>query len=52
MMATVMSAGSAADHPRDEVPECEHCDTSMKPERIGAVRYICPVCSRITIVPK
>jgi hypothetical protein len=33
-----------------ELPKCEHCDTTLKPERIGAGRYVCPCCSRITIV--
>lgn len=51
-MASTTSAVGAADHPRGEVPSCAHCDTAMKPERIGAGRYICPVCSRVTILPK
>jgi transposase-like protein len=35
-----------------EVPDCPYCSTSCKPERIGAVRYLCPVCSRIFLLPK
>lgn len=36
----------------DEVPDCPHCKTAMKPERIGAGRYVCPCCSRIFTIPK
>lgn len=32
--------------------ECPHCDTTLKPERIDAVRYVCPSCARIFTVPK
>ena len=35
-----------------ELPQCPHCDNTMKPERIGAGRYICDCCARIFIVPK
>lgn len=35
-----------------EIPDCPHCDTACKPERIGAGRYICPVCSRVFTIPK
>jgi len=40
------------DKSKDAIPDCDHCDTNMKPERIGAGRYVCPVCSRITVIPK
>ncbi len=35
-----------------ETPMCPHCDSTLKPERIGAGRYICDCCARIFIVPK
>jgi hypothetical protein len=35
-----------------ETPECPHCDTKLKPERLDAGRYLCPVCARIFFVPK
>lgn len=37
---------------KDEIPDCPKCDTAMKPERIGAGRYVCSCCSRIFIIPK
>jgi hypothetical protein len=41
----------AVDLAKDEIPDCAFCQTAMKPERVGAGRYLCPVCSRITIIP-
>lgn len=31
----------------NETPTCPHCDTTLKPERIGAARYVCPSCARV-----
>lgn len=33
---------------KDQLPKCKWCDTTLKPERLGAGRYVCPCCSRIT----
>jgi len=44
--------GRPMNQSKDEIPSCKFCDSSMKPERIGAGRYVCNVCSRITIIPK
>jgi transposase-like protein len=30
----------------DELPKCPHCDTTLKPERLGLSRYVCPSCAR------
>lgn len=33
-------------------PECPHCQSTLKPERLNAVRYLCVCCSRIFTIPK
>jgi ribosomal protein L37AE/L43A len=35
-----------------EIPQCPNCDTALKPERINAGRYLCPVCARVFTIPK
>lgn len=37
---------------KKEPLECPHCDTTLKPERIDAGRYVCQCCSRVFFVPK
>lgn len=38
--------------PREpELPACPHCDTTLRPERIGAGRYVCPSCARVFTDP-
>ncbi len=36
----------------NEIPDCPHCQTAMKPERINAARYVCVCCSREFAIPK
>jgi ribosomal protein L37AE/L43A len=37
---------------KHEPPQCPHCDSTLKPERIDAGRYVCTCCARIFFVPK
>lgn len=30
----------------DPIPDCPHCQSSLKPERITAQKFICPCCAR------
>ena len=30
-----------------ELPKCNFCDVTLKPERIGADRYVCGSCGRV-----
>lgn len=30
----------------DEIPDCPNCQSSLKPERITAARFICTCCAR------
>lgn len=36
----------------EKIPDCPHCDSTLKPERVDAGRYVCVVCSRIFTIPK
>jgi ribosomal protein L37AE/L43A len=29
-----------------DVPDCPHCSTALRPERINAERFVCTCCSR------